>query len=357
MVDLSVDLCGIHLPNPLVLASGPLSWNARAIGAALDAGAAAVVTKTIRNEASVNPIPHIAQAGRRSMLNTEGWSDLPAEQWIEMELPWIANRPGVVIASTGHTPEEVARLAAPLAGTGVDCLELVSYDAQDAAPMVFAAKQTVSIPILVKLSANWPGLQDVVDDCARAGADGFTAIDSVGPALAIDVESGRPLLDSFAWLSGEAIRPIALRTVADVCLHHDVPVIGTGGVGRAEDAVEMIMAGATLVGAHTAPLLKGLSWFQSTLRGLRRWLERRGVQHLSDLRSSALPHLQAGASQSRLAFKFDAASCSRCGRCVTVCAYGARTLTADTQMRLDRALCRSCGLCVSVCPTDALTLA
>jgi dihydroorotate dehydrogenase (fumarate) len=356
MTDLSINLCGMRLPNPLILASGPLSWNAEAILGAFEAGAAAVVTKTIRPEATVNPVPHIADAGRGSMLNTEGWSDLSAQQWIERELPLLEGRNGVLIASTGHTPAEVAELAGPLAGAGSDMLELVSYRAADAAPMVEVAKRAVSIPVLVKVSANWPDLPEVIDACLAAGADGVTAIDSIGPALRVDVETGRPLLGSFAWLSGEAIRPIALRAVADTCVRHDVPVVGTGGVGRAEDIVEMVMAGATAIGVHTAPLLRGLGWFEKTRAHLGRWLEKRGHGRLADLRGVALEHLRRPAPTTPLRFVFDRETCTDCGRCVVVCAYEARHLhlAPERDMILRPALCRSCGLCVSVCPTEAL---
>lgn len=354
MAQLDVDLCGIRLRNPFVLASGPLSWNAAAIRAAFAAGAAAVVTKTIRPEATVNPVPHIARSGRRSMLNTEGWSGLPARQWIEEELPSLVDRDGVIIASTGHTPAEVARLASQLEATGVDILELVSYEARSMALMVAEAKETVTIPVLVKVSANWPNLQDTVEECLLAGADGFTAIDSIGPALEIDVETGRPRLGSSAWLSGEAIRPLAVQAVAGIRLRHDVPVVGTGGVVGAEDAIEMIMAGAAAVGVHTAPLLQGLGWFQEAVQRLERWLDERNVARLSDLCGAALPHLQEAPSYEALSFTFDPELCTACERCVTVCAYAARTLTSGKDMLLDQSLCRSCGLCVSVCPTGAL---
>jgi dihydroorotate dehydrogenase len=79
-LDLSVDLCGISLRHPLILASGPPAWNAGSIRAAYAAGAAAVVTKTIRLHPAVNPTPHIASAGPGNLLNTESWSDLPARQ-------------------------------------------------------------------------------------------------------------------------------------------------------------------------------------------------------------------------------------------------------------------------------------
>jgi len=355
MPDPSVTLCGLKLKNPLILASGPLSWNAAAIHAAFTAGAAAVVTKTIRPEATVNPVPHIAAAGRGSILNTEGWSDLPAKQWIEQEIPSLVNRDGVLIASTGHTPAEVEQLAAPLAEAGADALELVSYRAKDSAQMVAKAKQSITIPVLVKVSANWPDLLGIVEACLHAGADGVTAIDSIGPALRVDVETGQPVLGSFAWLSGAAIRPMALRAVAEICLRHDVPVVGTGGVGRAEEVVEMVMAGATAVGVHTAPLLQGLGWFGKTLARLERWLEERGYACPGDLRGLALPHLREPVPyHTPLAFAFDAETCTQCGRCVTVCAYTARRLTSQGDMLLDEHLCRSCGLCTSVCPTGAL---
>jgi len=188
----------------------------------------------------------------------------------------------------------------------------------------------------------------------QAGVDGITAIDSIGPTLRVDVETGHPLLGAFAWLSGAAIRPIALRAVAEICQRHAVPVIGTGGVGRATEVVEMVMAGATAVGVHTAPLLQGRGWFGKTLARLERWLEQRGYAGLADLRGLALPHLEKATPRPPLVFAFDAETCTACGRCVTVCAYNARRLTSQKNMLLDKSLCRSCGLCVSVCPTGAL---
>jgi dihydroorotate dehydrogenase (fumarate) len=268
----------------------------------------------------------------------------------------------VLIASVGHTPAEVKQLAGPLAEAGADALELVSYRAEDAAPMVALAKRAVSVPVLIKVSANWPNLLETVEACLRAGADGITAIDSIGPTLRVDVETGRPALGDFAWLSGAAILPIALRAVAAICLRpstssghsHDVPVVGTGGVGRAGDVVEMVMAGATAVGVHTAPLLQGLDWFGKTLARLERWLEEHGHARLAGLRGLALPHLREPASCTPLSFAFDTETCTQCGRCVTVCAYDARRLTPEREMLLDETLCRSCGLCASVCPTGAL---
>lgn len=202
MADLSMEVCGVPLRNPLILASGPLSWNAVGIRAAIAAGAAAVVTKTIRPEATVNPVPHIASVGRGTLLNTEGGFDLPAGRWIQRQLPALEDREGVLIASVGHTPAEVKQVARSVTDAGADMLELVSYRAQDAVDMVAVVKEATSTPTLIKVSANWTNLLETVDACLEAGADGVTAIDSIGPTLRVDVETGEPLLGSFAWLSG-----------------------------------------------------------------------------------------------------------------------------------------------------------
>jgi dihydroorotate dehydrogenase/NAD-dependent dihydropyrimidine dehydrogenase PreA subunit len=356
MADLSVNLCGIPLSNPFVLASGPLTFDAESIHKAFDAGAAAAVTKTIRPQATVNPVPHIADPGRGSLLNTEGWSDYSAAEWLERELPALQERKGVLIASLGHTPEEVAEIVGPVADSGPDLIELVSYRSEDAAPMVAVAKANADMPVLIKVTANWPDLLDVVEACLQAGADGVTAIDSVGPTLRIDVETGEPMLGSFAWLSGRAILPISLRVVAQIGQRYGVPVVGTGGVGQAEEAVEMVMAGATAVGVHSLPLLQGLPWLGRTLTRLERWLDKHDHDSLAGLRGVALPHLDKPMPHMPLAFAFDQDSCTRCGRCVVVCAYGARNLTDDKEMLLDEELCRSCGLCVEVCAPNSLTV-
>lgn len=239
----------------------------------------------------------------------------------EMPFSRVNGQGQVIIVTLGHTAAEVEQLARPLADAGTDFLGLVSYRAKDAAPMVAAAKQRASVPVLIKTSVNWPELLDVAADCLDAGTDGITAIDSNGPALRIDIEKGEPWLGRFAWLSGDAIRPIALRVVADICLRHHVPVVGTGGISLAEDVVEMVMAGATAVGVLSAPLQKGLAWLGKTQTRLGKWMEKRG-----------------------------------CGGCVTAGAYQTRQLSPEGDMLLDVIECRSCGLCVTICPASPLTM-
>jgi len=360
VADLRVRVAGIEFKNPLIVSSGPLSYCAEAILRAWEAGASGAVTKTITLHPAVNPTPHMARADAAgSLLNSEKWSDLPAEQWIREEIPALRKSGGgVIIVSVGHTVEGVEALAAPLADAGAHMLEVVSYRSEDMAPAVRAAKTACGLPVFAKVSANWPDLLDTVEACLRAGSDGITAIDSIGPALAIDIETRRPRLDGpwgFGWLSGAAIKPIAMRVVAETALRWDMSILGVGGISRAEDVVEMMMAGAAAVQVHTAPLLDGLSWFGRTLKRLDAWLDLHGAASVSDIHGTALPFLRDVEDPRPLEFAFDAETCTNCQRCVVVCAYAARTLKGG-QMTLVRERCRSCGLCASVCLTGALTI-
>jgi dihydroorotate dehydrogenase/Pyruvate/2-oxoacid:ferredoxin oxidoreductase delta subunit len=358
MADTQTTLCGVTLKNPYIVSSGPLTYGAAGIRRCFAAGAAAAVTKTIRAEAAVNPTPHIGEIGKGGMLNTEKWSDLSAEQWVRVEFPALGGASGVVIASMGHTVADIEQIGEMVVGApNIQMIELVSYVAGDMAPMVRLVKSMTDLPVLAKMSPNWPDVLDVATACADAGVDGITAADSLGPTLAIDIETARPIVEGVgghAWMSGSFIKPVIARIVADVCSRFpDLPVVATGGVTTAADVVEMSMLGATCVGVHTAPMLQGLRWFGKTEKALQAWLDWRGYPSLASTRGLALPNLTAGEDTVPLVFEFDVDKCTACNRCVIVCPYAAREME-EKRMSLDVELCRSCGLCVTVCPTGAL---
>ncbi len=344
MADVRVDLAGLVLDSPLVLASGPLSWNGEAIVRARRAGASAVVTKTISRGAAGSPRPHIA-ALRSGLLNAERWSDLPPEQWIERELPLAKDAGATVIASVGPAPGDAAALVRALEQAGADALEVVSYEEAALPGMVRAAVRRVRIPVFAKLSANGRDLAGTAKRCAARGASAITAIDSLGPALRIDLERRRPLLGAdSAWLSGEAILPIALHAVRVVHSAAAVPIVGTGGVTNADAAIEMLLAGATAVGLCSAPLAQGLGLFARLRDEMARRLDDLGFASARDA-SGAL--CAAISEESTLGVHMGA--CTRCGACVRLCPYEARRSPETVE-----ASCRECGLCASACPTKAL---
>lgn len=349
---------GLELSSPLVIGSGPLSYDGRGVIRAFRAGAGAVTTKTIRDDPADNPLPHMAVAGRDSLVNAEKWSDIPGESWVESEIPRAKDAGAVVIASVGHTPAEAERWVPLVDRAGADAIELVSYDEATLVPMLRLAKAATGKPVLAKLSPGWPSVVGSAKAALAAGADGITAIDSMGPALRIDIETGRPLLGGAGgsgWLSGAAIKALALRLVADIAAASGAPVLGTGGVSSAEDAVEMLMAGAGAVGLCTAPILRGVGCLGELNERLEGLMERLGYGSIAEISGRALPFLRAEESRRRYAFAYESSRCTLCGLCVRVCPYEARSLSGR-EMVLDGSVCRLCGLCASACPTGALRI-
>jgi dihydroorotate dehydrogenase/Pyruvate/2-oxoacid:ferredoxin oxidoreductase delta subunit len=371
MADLTTRLFGITMPSPFILASGPLSYDATGLWEAFRAGAGGVTTKTLRLERAINPTPHMVVPRssnlRATLFNTEKWADLTWEQWVDQELPKMQGHPGALIASIGHTAPEAEAITAAVAATGVvDAIECVAYTKETLVPVVRAVRERTDLPVLAKLTFNWgDDLYLAAEGALKAGANGFTAIDSIGPTLQIDIENRQPTIGgegSKAWMSGAAIRPVAQAVVAELVTRFGVPVVGTGGIIQAEDAVEMSMVGATALGVCTGPLLRGLDWFARTEEKLRGWLDAHGYADLAATHGLALANLQAVEDTARLDFDFDPLLCTKCDLCVVLCPYDARTMgggekpkTPTLTQILDEDACRYCGLCVEVCKPGALT--
>lgn len=364
MADVSTSLCGLRLRSPFLLASGPLSHSGEAIVRAHRAGAGAVVTKTIREEAARNPVPHIAKL-KHGLLNGEKWSDRPRRYWIDEGIPVAVEGGAVVIASVAAAPRDLARHAKDLVRAGAAALEVCSYDALDMVPMVQAAVRAVDVPVLAKVSANWPDVREIAAACVAAGGSGITAIDSIGPALRFDIVRREPLLASgHGWLTGGAIFPVALAVVADVAMATGRPIVGTGGVESADDGVEMLMAGAHAMGICSRAMVAGLGVFADLARELSRRLDDLRIPAVRDAIGAGLPALarclrepilapaEGGAAVACDLFVWVADRCTDCGLCITACAYEARR----TPHEIDGDRCRLCGLCASICPSGALTM-
>ncbi len=344
MADLRTSLAGLSLEHPLVLASGPLSWDGEAIARAHRAGAAAIVTKTISRTAARSPRPHIASVPG-GVLNAERWSDLSPRQWVERELPLAKDSGATVIASVGPTPDDVDSLARALERAGADALEVVSYVEAALPDMVRLAVEAVDVPVFAKLNANGRDLVGTARACVVRGAAAITAIDSLGPALRVDLERRRPLLGAAsAWWSGPAILPQALHAVSVVHDAVGVPIVGTGGVGDADAAIEMLFAGASAVGLCSAPLVSGLGLFSRMRDAMGERLDRLGIAAVRGAVGA-----MAGEVETGFILRFDAGACAGCGACVRICPYRARR-SPDAVLTA----CRGCGLCVSVCPRGAL---
>jgi dihydroorotate dehydrogenase subfamily 1 len=359
-LDLEVDLCGVHFKNPLLLSAGPPTANAKKIIEAYRQGWAGAVTKTLRLEAAVNPYPHIAAINRKNLLNAEKWSDLTYQQWIEKEIPAIKKEGIPVIVSVGHTLEEVEKIVPLVEEAGADIIELVSYEQEGFDEMVKIAKELVSVPVLAKISPNWSDPVGISLKCEKLGADGITAIDSFGPVLSIDVETGKPFLGSVkgeGWLSGFSIKPLAVYYVAGLASKLKIPVIGVGGIFSGKDVIEMIMAGATCVQVCTAAILEGIGLHKKLIQQISDFMNTHGYDKLEEIRGIALKEISklTEEKKDKLHPVISEEKCTLCGLCVRSCPYGALTM-GDRKVLLEIDMCQSCGLCYSVCPFNAITL-
>lgn len=361
---IDIEFCGHKLQSPFILSSGPLSYGAEGIIKAHQAGCGAVVTKTIRLDAAVNPVNHMSPIGRNSMINSEKWADIDRYQWYEKEIPESVAAGATVIASVGHTPEEAREIVRDVEKAGAHMIELVSYTKETMIPMLEFTKANVDIPVICKLSGNWPDAVEIGSKCLELGADGICAIDSIGPALKINIEKARPAMATprgYGYLTGEAIRPISMRINADLAMKHpDLKnLYSSGGIMKVEDAVEFLMAGAYGLGVCTMPILKGVESIEKLCYDLSVWLKKRGYNSIDDVYRIALDKMPKEECIDELKFKFQANDengkklCTNCKLCMKVCCYDARNIEYPN-MQFDRSKCRDCGLCVDVCPTGAL---
>lgn len=296
MADLSVELCGVKLKNPVIAASGTFGFG-REFDELYDIGVlGGVSTKGLTpRPRQGNPVPRIAEA-RGVILNAVGLQNPGVEHFIENDLAWLKGKGTAVIANVaGSTLEEYAGICARLDGLA-DIVELnISCPNVKRGGMAFgirpesvrevtaAAKAALkSTPLMVKLS---PNVESIAANAAAAEEGGADAVSLVNTftGMAIDVERRRPVLaNNTGGVSGAGIRPIAVRMVFEAAQAVHIPVVGMGGITCAEDAVEFLLAGAAAVQVGTANFTDPMAC-PKIIEGLGRWCDAHGVREVSEL--------------------------------------------------------------------------
>ena len=274
--DLSVSLCGVRLSNPLVLASGILGTSAELLHRVARCGAGAVTSKSCGpTPREGHPNPTVLDWGH-GLINAVGLSNPGADEevpilrdakarLIPLGVPLIASIFAETVEGFAEVARKVAEAKPDFIEVNISCPNVeaefgrpFAADPRDAAAVTAAVRRAVSLPVIVKLSPNVADIAAIARAVEAEGADAIAAINSLGPGMVIDLDSGRPILANRAGgVSGPAIRPIAVRCVYDISRAVRIPVIGIGGVTSGRDAAEMIMAGATAVGVGTAVYYRG----------------------------------------------------------------------------------------------------
>lgn len=356
-VDLSVEISGVKLKNPLVLSEGPLTGSARLIERAAQHNIGAIVTKSIRQEPAKSPNPYMISANR-GLINAD-WTDRGFDAWmdeldkIKIPMPLITN-----IATNYWPPQEAAERTVILQSHGAAMITFSDYEPENLVEVVRYARREVKVPLMVKLP---PFVKNVGDLCKRledAGVNMIAAMDAVGPAMDIDISARRPILGcdgAFGYLSSAPIFPLTLAYIAEIASSVSVPVLGVGGVTSASDVIKMIMAGATCVGMVGTPILKGLDVFDKVEADLRKWMSENGVKNLAEIRGCAQPYLHLP-EKYNLQAKVDDEKCNGCGLCVKSCYAAALSQENGCIVQVNKEYCTGCGVCQTVCPRNAITV-
>lgn len=304
MADLTVSYCGVKFPNPLVLPSGIAQEIPADHERAIKAGAGGITTKSLTIEPREgNPLPRVAKY-EQGFLNSVGLRGPGIEKGKALIEEFLKTSPVPVIVSVYATNvadfERFAREFCPLnpalfelnlscPNVDDDMGKPLGLGCESSARAVAAVKKIAGkVPVVAKLTPNVSSIADVARACEDAGADGIVAINTAGPGMLIDIARRKPILGAKrGGVSGPAIKPIAVRCVYDIYEAVKIPIIGMGGISSWQDTVEMMMAGATLVGIGSVTYFKGYGVYEEIKQGLQAYMEKEGISSLTKLVGAA----------------------------------------------------------------------
>ncbi|MBQ5950815.1 MAG: dihydroorotate dehydrogenase [Lachnospiraceae bacterium] len=299
-MNLSVSFAGVQMKNPITTASGTFG-SGQEYAEIFDLSLlGAVTTKGVANVPWVgNPVPRVAETPS-GMLNAIGLQNPGIDTFCERDIPFLKQYDTKIIVNVcGHAAEEYEAVVERLSEQPVDLLEInvscpnvreggiaFGTDPRAVEAITKRLRAKARQPIIIKLSPNVTDIAEMARAAESAGADGISLINTL-IGMKIDVERRRPLLaNGTGGLSGPAIHPVAVRMVYQAAGAVKIPVLGMGGVRTAEDALELILAGATAVAVGTATFADPMAAVK-VIDGIRAYMERHGVSDVNDLIGAA----------------------------------------------------------------------
>lgn len=301
-IDLAVNLGGLHLLNPVLVASGTFGYGQEYeqyinIG---DIGAV-IVKGTTLEPRNGNPPPRIVETPA-GMLNGIGLENPGIEVFLNDYLPYLISRGATVVANiAGNTVEEYAQIAARIEKSdGVAAIELniscpnvkkgglqFGTNPQTVKEVVAAVKNETSLPVIPKLSPNVTDIVEIAAAAREGGADALSMINTL-MGMAVDIERKRPVLANIVGgLSGPAIKPVALRMIYQVYKQIDLPIIGGGGIMNYKDALEFFMVGASAVSIGTGNFINP-STAVKIIEDLKIYLVKNDITNIDELVGAAV---------------------------------------------------------------------
>ncbi|MDX9849965.1 MAG: NAD-dependent dihydropyrimidine dehydrogenase subunit PreA [Anaerolineaceae bacterium] len=389
MDKLNIDFCGVPFINPFILAAAPSTDDREMIARGFDAGWAGAVLKTTTLEteevsiaypimSSINPGPNMVGLHNIDLVSERYIHEIAEDiLWLKLRFP----QQRVIASLMGHTRADWHDLVTIAEQAGADLIEasiscpqgatlegeetqgfMVSQDPRLTEKVTrWAIEAVQNIPVYIKIS---PGVTDI-SSIARAvelgGGRAICAIDSLEGVVGVDLKTFSPLpsvqgYSSRGGFTGKAIKPIALRCIADIAETVNIPISGVGGIYNWRDALEFMLLGATTVQVCTAVMQRGYGIIGDLKNGLSNWLDQAGYDQVQQIIGLSLPKLT---EHDHLPHDIKVISyinhelCIGCGLCYVACADGGHVAIefgSDRKVEVDPKRCVGCGLCAQVCP-------
>ena len=296
MADLCVKIAGVALKNPVITASGTFGFG-REYNALYPLSRLGGISckGTTLHERLGNPPQRIAETPS-GILNSVGLQNPGVDAFIREDLPWLKEQGTVVIANlAGSAISDYCQAAEKLDETAVDMIELniscpnvkqggASFGTAcaSAQEITAAVRKVTRKPLIVKLTPNVTSISDIAAAVEEAGADAVSLINTL-TGMRINIETRRPVLrNNTGGMSGPAVFPVAVRMVWETARRVKIPVIGMGGIASWEDAVEMMLAGASAIQVGTAMFADAYAPLKM-IEGIERYLEEHQIQSVTEL--------------------------------------------------------------------------
>ena len=302
MADLSVKVAGVEFSNPLIAASGTFGFGMEygefyplsVLGGISCKG----ITLKRRDG---NPPPRIAETPS-GMLNAVGLQNPGVDVFIKEDLPWLKKQNTVIIANiAGNTIEEYCEMAEKLSETDVDMIELniscpnvkhggvqFGTSCESVGNITAEVRKHCKKPLVIKLSPNVTDIASIAQSAEANGADAISMINTL-TGMRIDINSRRPIIhNNTGGMSGPAVFPIAVRMVWQVANAVKLPIIGMGGISTWENAVEMLIAGATALQIGTVLFSDPYAPIKIS-EGLNAFLDKNGIKSVTELTGTIKP--------------------------------------------------------------------
>lgn len=298
MAELTQRLFGSEFQSPVLLASGTCGYGAEYADLIPLDSIGGLVTKAVSREPRPGNPPHRIAETPGGMINAIGLQNVGLERFRREKLPWLRenlHRARVLINVVGHSADAFGAVVAGLDGEdgflgyeiNVSCPNvadgtLFGTDKAALSDLVGRLRRLTDRPLVVKLTPNVPDIEAYASICENAGADGLSTINTF-PGMLIDVERRRPVIGNISGgVSGPAILPMAVYLTWRASSAVSIPVIGIGGIRSGEDALQYLLAGASLVQIGTA-LFVDPDVAVQVHDGIEAYLERHGVRQLADI--------------------------------------------------------------------------